>query len=180
MRVLKYLHRLLVLKFVKYCEAMINYDILWKHIESHFALGANSIHGPKHWRRVEKFGLSLAERNGADITVVRLFAVLHDAERLDEDADHGHGQRGAANAQQLRDHWFSINDAQFKLLYDAIAYHADGYTSNNLTIGTCWDADRLDLGRVGITPSPEYLSTPEAEKLIIPAKTYRLDINEWT
>ena len=28
-----------------------------------------------------------------------------------------------------------------------------------ITIGTCWDADRLDLGRVGIIPSSDFMST---------------------
>lgn len=28
-----------------------------------------------------------------------------------------------------------------------------------MTIQTCWDSDRLDLGRVGITPHPSKLCT---------------------
>jgi uncharacterized protein len=35
--------------------------------------------------------------------------------------------------------------------------------SEHPTIGTCWDADRLDLGRVGARPDPKYMST-EARK----------------
>jgi uncharacterized protein len=31
-----------------------------------------------------------------------------------------------------------------------------------VTVSTCWDADRLDLGRVGIEPHPDYLCTAEA------------------
>ncbi|TML82741.1 MAG: hypothetical protein E6G09_09645, partial [Actinobacteria bacterium] len=34
-----------------------------------------------------------------------------------------------------------------------------GLTTTNPTIGCCWDADRLDLGRVGIEPDPELMST---------------------
>jgi len=26
-------------------------------------------------------------------------------------------------------------------------------------IGTCWNADRLDIGRVGMPPSAQYMST---------------------
>ena len=37
--------------------------------------------------------------------------------------------------------------------------------STNPTIQSCWDADRLDLGRVGIIPSPKFLSA-EASQLI--------------
>ena len=33
-----------------------------------------------------------------------------------------------------------------------------------MTIETCWDADRLDLGRVGITPHPSHLCTEAAKR----------------
>lgn len=35
----------------------------------------------------------------------------------------------------------------------ALAYHSDGYTEGDITVQVCWDADRLDLGRVGINQS---------------------------
>ena len=38
----------------------------------------------------------------------------------------------------------------------------DGGTEADVTVQTCWDADRLDLGRVGIRPHPRYLCTPAA------------------
>jgi uncharacterized protein len=34
-----------------------------------------------------------------------------------------------------------------------------GLMHQDATIQSCWDADRLDLGRVGIEPSKQYLST---------------------
>jgi hypothetical protein len=34
------------------------------------------------------------------------------------------------------------------------------------TLQACWDADRLDLGRVGITPQPHRLCTDAARSLI--------------
>ena len=33
----------------------------------------------------------------------------------------------------------------------------------DITVQTCWDADRLDLGRVGIRPHPKYLCTAVAK-----------------
>jgi uncharacterized protein len=33
-----------------------------------------------------------------------------------------------------------------------------------VTIPTCWDSDRLDLGRVGIMPHPSRLCTDAAER----------------
>ena len=35
---------------------------------------------------------------------------------------------------------------------------------DDVTIQTCWDADRLDLWRIGIEPRPEYLYTEMAKK----------------
>ena len=37
-----------------------------------------------------------------------------------------------------------------------------GRLSKDATIQTCWDADRLDLGRVGERPNPTYLGTKAA------------------
>jgi uncharacterized protein len=37
--------------------------------------------------------------------------------------------------------------------------HTNGGVSSDPTIGVCWDADRLNLGRVEIRPDPRWLST---------------------
>jgi uncharacterized protein len=49
-----------------------------------------------------------------------------------------------------------------ELLVTACSLHTCGGVSDVLTIGTCWDADRLDLARFGIVPDPELLSTAAA------------------
>jgi uncharacterized protein len=41
-------------------------------------------------------------------------------------------------------------------------HHSGGEVSTNATIQTCWDSDRLDLGRVGIKPSAQYISEEAA------------------
>jgi hypothetical protein len=53
---------------------------------------------------------------------------------------------------------FDLDDPSFDLLMYACIWHTDKDFTDNITIGTCWDADRLDLGRVGIFPSPQFLS----------------------
>lgn len=53
----------------------------------------------------------------------------------------------------------------FADLLFALEHHDQGQTSPNPHIGTCWDADRLDLPRVGIVPSPKYFSTEEGKRL---------------
>jgi uncharacterized protein len=60
----------------------------------------------------------------------------------------------------------TVSDSmQLDNLCYAIRHHSGGEVSTNPTIQSCWDADRLDLGRVGIIPSPKFLSV-EASQLI--------------
>jgi uncharacterized protein len=35
----------------------------------------------------------------------------------------------------------------------------------NISVGTCWDADRLDIGRVGIQPNEEFMTNLEAKRI---------------
>ena len=58
---------------------------------------------------------------------------------------------------------FELTDEEFEWLYVACRDHTDGNTDANITIQTCWDSDRLDLGRVGVTPDPEFLNTESAK-----------------
>lgn len=121
------------------------------------------VHGLSHWGRVLENGLRLAKETGADRAVVGLFAVFHDARRVNEIVDPGHGRRGAELARLLRVS-LPIDDAQLELLADACARHTDGETKGDITVRTCWDADRLDLWRVGITPQPSRLGTDAARE----------------
>jgi uncharacterized protein len=136
-----------------------DYDRLWQRVTAQFKDGECSLHGPAHWRRVERNGLLLATRSGADVTIVRLFALFHDSRRENDGWDHGHGARGAQYATSLRGAAFELSDEEFGLLHYACTWHTDGHHHDDPTIATCWDADRLDLGRVGIIPSPEFMST---------------------
>jgi uncharacterized protein len=109
-------------------------------------------------------GLRLAESTGANVEVVQLFAVFHDSRRVNESSDPGHGLRGAELAVQLHGILYDLPDAQFALLYEACAGHTNGLTEADITIQTCWDADRLDLGRVGMYPEPSKLCTDAAKR----------------
>ena len=137
----------------------IEYAAIWDRMTVHFSLGDRSLHGPSHWRNVEHYGTQLCRLNGADETIVRLFAVFHDVERQNEGHDPEHGRRAADLVETIHGTLFEISDQQLQLLLDACKYHNDGLTSLNLTIGTCWDADRMDLPRVGIAPVPAKMST---------------------
>ena len=126
-------------------------------------LGGSYIHGDQHWRAVAEVGLRLLEDNPrANPHVVLLFALLHDAMRVNESDDPGHGERAAELADELHGRYFRLDPIRFTQLTDACAGHADIRFSDDPTIGVCFDADRLNLWRVGITPEPNYLSSDSA------------------
>ena len=133
-------------------------------IRAQYALPWHGIHGLSHWARVRDTGLHLALETGAKPAIVELFAVLHDARRRNEVVDPGHGRRGADLAATLRGTLIHLADPDFALLHTACADHTKGLTEADITIQTCWDADRLDLGRVGIVPDPSRLCTDAARK----------------
>ncbi|MFP4072323.1 MAG: HD domain-containing protein [Desulfovibrionales bacterium] len=138
--------------------------ILLETILSVYRLDPAGIHGVSHWARVEAFGLRLADETGADPLVVSLFALFHDACRVSEGHDPRHGPRGALLANRLLRN-FPISDIQMNQLLRACELHTYGTprTLQDITILTCWDADRLDLGRVGVTPDPRQLCTEPAK-----------------
>ena len=128
-----------------------------------FALDWRGIHGAPHWARVRRNGLVLAERTGASRRVVSLFAFLHDACRRHDGRDAGHGGRAAGLVEPLRaEGLVALGDEEAGLLAFACRRHSDGLLDADVTVQTCWDADRLDLGRVGRRPDPERLCTPAA------------------
>ena len=143
----------------------IDFRKLWSVVIAQFPMGRHSVHGPRHWKQVEKNGLLLAKETGADETIVKLFSIFHDSRRENEHIDDGHGLRGAELAKALRGQYFDLPDDSFEILIDACANHTDGHCTSNMTIATCWDADRLDLPRVGITPDPERMCTAPGRRL---------------
>jgi uncharacterized protein len=137
---------------------MYDQKALTHYLHEAFEINWHGFHGAAHWSRVALWGRRVGEQTGADLMVVQLFALLHDHKREDEDQDPEHGYRAADVLPSLRNRLFHISDKQFSQLSDAIRWHSDGLKSKDKTIQSCWDGDRLDLARVGINPSPEYLS----------------------
>jgi uncharacterized protein len=129
-----------------------------------YALPLNGDHGVAHWARVLENARRLADETGADLAVVELFAVLHDSRRINEYSDPLHGPRAAEFAATLRGRVFELPSHQFRLLTVACEGHTHERTHPDITVQTCWDADRLDLGRVGITPHPSRLCTEFAKR----------------
>ncbi len=130
--------------------------------ERRFRLDWWGDHGIRHWVRVRANGLLLAARTGADPEVVSCFALVHDLERENECHDPDHGLRAAEMAERISDRFFGLDSRQIAMVCAACEGHSGGHIVSHATIATCWDADRLDLARVGITPSPERLCTAAA------------------
>ena len=136
---------------------------LLAEIRSGFALPLDGIHGEAHWARVHENGQRLARQTGADLQILELFAYLHDSERRDDGWDQLHGLRAAEFVKSLQGSLLLLPDDKLDSLIYACAHHSDGLTEANITVQTCWDADRLDLGRIQIEPDPRYLCTPAAK-----------------
>ena len=145
--------------------AAIPFDLLWQYVGAYPEGEVAGCHGLSHWKRVKKYGLRIASYSGADVTVVKLFALFHDAARLNNDIDEDHGQRAAELAKELRNILYTLDDSRFYLLFEACRYHADGFISSDPTIGTCWDADRLDLWRVHVQPDEKRMNTVRGKEL---------------
>lgn len=145
----------------------VSWSQLHTWVRGQFRLPQDSPHGPSHWRRVEEFGLRLAALTGADPCVVRLFAIFHDAARVGEDHDPGHGTRGAALAVRChREGGLPLDRRRLMLLLEACDAHTGTIGHRDPTIATCFDADRLDLRRYGMRVDPRLLNTEAARGIV--------------
>ena len=150
----------------------------FEHLVASHTLGHDGFHGRDHWLRVLQNAREIAAATGANLRVLELFAVLHDSRRENENHDPEHGHRAAAYAVELRGKWFDLADDEMDLLIEACRFHSDGMTEADPTIQACWDADRLDLGRVGVRPHPLYLCTTYAQRPDVVESAYQRSI--WT
>ncbi len=131
-----------------------------------YQLGLDGIHGLEHWARVCSNGIFLAEREGLDADLVEYFALFHDACREEDGRDPEHGLRAANLAGAWRGLHFDLTDDDFQHLSYALRYHSEGLLHAAPIVEVCWDADRLDLTRIGITPMPGLLCTGSARAVV--------------
>lgn len=150
---------------------------VYSFIETNMAIDIEGDHGVFHWERVFLNALvinnRLPEFNRVDQVLLMLFALFHDSRRVNEHEDPGHGARGA----DLLNQYIELYVFHFNKLFNskdiantkaACRDHTDKIHSTERLIQICFDADRLDLGRVGITPNPAYLNMREStDKLLI-------------
>jgi uncharacterized protein len=127
------------------------------------------LHGPTHWKCVALTGHALVRRDSRiDPLVVWLFAQLHDSQRNNDQHDAQHGPRAAQVTRALIGsgslRGVQPGSARAQKLIRAINDHTAGKTDADVTVGACWDADRLNLWRVGTTPAVRFMSTPAARR----------------
>ena len=79
--------------------------------------------------------------------------------RENENMDLHHGPRAAEFIRSIAGSWIKLEDHRLHKLIQACRYHSVGRLDRDITIQTCWDADRLDLGRVGMIPKSTYLGS---------------------
>jgi len=157
-------------------SSFITSDLI-RMIENQSELSRGGHHHVDHWARVLANGRKLAPMTGANLKIVELFAVFHDSRRFSEGHDPEHGLRGARFAEQMRGTWFEVSTKEMDLLFEACEFHSDGYTEADVTVQTCWDSDRLDLGRVGITPDVRFVCTEAAKRADVLERAYEKSLS---
>ncbi len=147
-----------------------------KAAKRRFTLNLQGCHGVAHWQRVREIGIRLAKKNKADRLVVEMFALLHDCCREDDGADPDHGPRAATFIETLRGNVIELDDDRFVQLQTAIREHTHTLHHHDVTVATCFDSDRLDIGRVGAKPNARFLNTDAAKEKAMINWAYRRSV----
>lgn len=134
------------------------------------ALFDSHCHGPDHWNRVARNVLFLRQHYTFDVEVGISFALLHDCQRKCDGDDSPHGLRGKILVEQLTHQpWWTLTKNQTHQVQVACQYHTQAqpwlWLESDTTTHACFDADRLDLVRVGIDPDSAFLFTQKAKQI---------------
>ena len=129
------------------------------------ALAHEPMHGEAHWRGVAWAGLRIQKLSPCiKRDAVIAFAVLHDCRRETDDWDPEHGDRAARVAIRSRPLRRLIGAEGREIVAEACRLHERGLTRpGSLTIGACWDADRVNLVRLGFRLDPRYFTVLSSE-----------------
>jgi len=120
-----------------------------------FFRSARGSHDWDHTERVRRLALRIGRKEGADLGVVELAALLHDIGREEEDRSHGricHGRSGAALAKAILES-HGCEPATVRAVVHAIRTHRfrKGGAPRTLEARVLFDADKLDsIGAVGV------------------------------
>ena len=123
--------------------------------------GNDNFHGLTHCQRVER-NVHRLKCSGVNMTVARLFAYFHDACRSEckTQSESEHGLLASELVLSLRNSLLkNLSDDEVAMLSNACKWHTTTFKTGNPTIDTCFDADKLDLWRIGAIPMPGKMAT---------------------
>lgn len=135
-------------------------NIAFKHMKL-----KKGLHGFGHIERVVEYAKLIAKKEcPGKYEDIIVGAYLHDVGRIDDSENNEHALKSAEIAEFLISrHWPWLDK---KKIVEAIKYHADGDVTDDHVIGAIWDADRLDLDRIGKVIDCNLLSTKTAKKIL--------------
>ncbi|HEY5635476.1 MAG TPA: hypothetical protein VIS77_01130 [Burkholderiales bacterium] len=87
--------------------------------------------------------------------------------------------RAAESITELAEDLQVLSRAERDALNYACTHHSDGLQEAEVTVQVCWDADRLDLGRVGQVPDPDRLCAPAARDASLIDWAYKQSRRGW-
>lgn len=160
-----------------YLDSTFNNKHILEYVISNFKLDIDGDHGLEHWERVYENCLKLASFYNISSEVFELFSLLHDSKREDEFRDIDHGKRAALLVKKLVfNNEIILSKEDTNRLIFACSNHTvpnkKAKLYNDIVVQICFDADRLDIGRVGIVPEEKYFFTDYAKKLVLEGKYY--------
>ncbi len=138
-----------------------------KKIKQQLKISPDSIHAESHWKRVAFFGEYIAKKEGLNTHLIKLFAYFHDSKRHNDSYDPKHGPRAAEYVKTFKLTELGLNEKEREQLIFACRYHTYEKKTEDRDILACWDSDRLDLPRIGITIDPDRLFTKTAQNIVL-------------
>ena len=147
------------------------HQTLLDHVCDAYALYLYGAHGIEHWESVYRNTQRLANAYSITSDVFIFFALLHDCKREDEDEDFEHGKRAALAIQGYQEAGLiPLNPDDLARLVYACANHTKADKTDplyqDLVVQICLDADKLDIGRVGVIPHESHFLTDVAKKIV--------------
>lgn len=142
-----------------------DWDALLAEARDGAVLAHELMHGEAHWRGVAWAGLRIAALRG-DLRpeVMVAFGLLHDCRRETDGWDPQHGDRAALVAARSAPLRRLLGAEGRELVAEACRLHERGRTRPDApAIGACWDADRVNLVRLGFELDPRYFTVLSRE-----------------
>jgi uncharacterized protein len=137
-----------------------------KKIKQELYISPNSIHAESHWNNVVAFGKCIADTEGLNSHLIKLFGYFHDSKRYNDGHDPEHGPRAAEFVKTFKLTELGLNEKEKNQLIFTCKYHTYEEKTEDMDILACWNSDRLDLPRVGITIETNRLFTKTAKKIV--------------